>query len=69
VHLARQANRVYRARIDTARCKRLPDGPNGGVPPVLRILLGPCSLRRTECDVLCGRRAGDAAVAANEDGT
>jgi hypothetical protein len=69
MHLAGKANRLYRARVDVARGQRLPDRLNGGAPPVLRVLLCPRSLRRTECDVLRRRRASDAAVAGNEDGT
>jgi hypothetical protein len=69
MHLAGKANRLYRARIDVARGQRLTDRLNSGTPPVLWVLLCPRSLRRTECDVLRRRRAGDAAVAGNNDGT
>jgi hypothetical protein len=69
MHLAGQANRCYRVRVDVGRDKRLADRLTSGAPPVLRLLLCPCSLRRTKCDMLRGRRAGDATVAGNDDGT
>jgi len=56
-------------RVDIARGKRLLDRLNGGPPPVLRILLGPGRVWRTECGMVRGRRARDAPVAGNEDGT
>jgi hypothetical protein len=69
VHLTGKANCLYRARVDIARCKRLADRLTGGAPPVLRFLLCPRSLRRAKCDMLRRRRAGDATVAGNDDGT
>jgi hypothetical protein len=68
VHLTGKTNRLYRTRVDIPCGKRLPNCLNGGAPPVLRVLLCPCRLRRTKLDMLRCGRAGDITVAGNEDG-